>query len=219
MRVQVRKCRVTGKLFEDKDLKKYAIHLKNLRADRAEKLHLARIRDTFSNWLKEEKEVILFPEDIPEWFLKNQRKIMDAVSAGLLPDASKPVMYDKRFFKTDIFTELNFEKPVYKASVSNSHVCPHNGVENWSRETDKPMGYPGWTTYVRGTLDRNKKHIHNCPVTSALNMVGLRTGSGGGGCERWGYGVSIFLADWPGLKEAVDNMERDLIIRRLQGKS
>ena len=213
MRVQVRKCRFTGKIFEEKDLKKYAIHLRNLRAERAEKRKLDKVRTTFTAWLNREKKKILHPEDIPAWFLKNQRRIMDAVTAGFGNRG-----FDKgRFYATDEFTKFQFETIRYSPYVSNTHVCPEGGVTNWGSEDGLPTGYKGWATHANGTLKRNKNHQGDYPYSSALNAVGLKTGSGGGGNESWGYGVSIFLDDWPGLKHTVDLMERDQIVAKLKG--
>lgn len=213
MRVQVRKCRFTGKIFEEKDLKKYAAHLTKLRAERAEKRKLDKVRATFTAWLNREKKKILRPEDIPEWFLKNQRFIMDAVNAGI---DNRSFSSDK-FFDTDKFTKISFNLLRYSKNVSNTHVCPKGGVTNWGCKDDKPKGYPGWTANVKGSLERNKNHMGSYPYSGALNAVGIRTGSGGGGNESWGYGISIFLADWPGLQHTVDEMEQNEIVARLKG--
>jgi len=67
------------------------------------------------------------------------------------------------------------------------------------------------------------------PYDSIGKFVGLKTGSGGGGNEDWGYDVSIFLDDWPGLNQQWADMifeqevtryeqEKDRIINRLKGK-
>lgn len=212
MRVQVRKCRFTGKIFEEKDLKKYAIHLRNLRAERAEKRKLDKVRATFTTWLNHEKKKILHPGDIPAWFLKNQRKIMDAANAGF---GDRAFSSDK-FFNTDEFTKFSFETVRFSKSVSNTHVCPKGGVTNWKSKDDLPKGYPGWTTHVNGSLKR-KSHMGSYPYSAALNAVGLRTGTGGGGNKDWRYSISIFLADWPGLKATVDAMEQEEIVARLKG--
>lgn len=214
MRVQVRKCRFTGKIFEEKDLKKYAIHLKKLRIEMAEARHLAKVRTTFKAWLKAEKKAIRHPDEIPAWFLKNQRKIMDAVNAGFGDRAFE----SDRFFNTDEFTKFSFESVRYSKTVSNTHVCPKGGVMNWGCKDDLPKGYPGWTTHVNGALKRNKNHMGSYPYSGALNAVGLRTGSGGGGNESWGYGISIFLADWPGLQQTILEMEAEEIVARLKGE-
>lgn len=211
MRVQVRKCRFTGKIFEEKDLKKYAIHLRNLRVERAEKRKLDKVRSTYTSWLNREKKKILHPEEIPAWFLKNQRKIMDAVNAGFGERGEK-------FYPTDEFVKFSFDKARYSRLASNSHVCPKGGVINWCGKDDtKPTGYPGWTTHVNGSLKRNRNHLSNYPYAAALNAVGLKTNSGGGGNESWGYGITIFLDDWPGLKQTILEMEAEEIVARLKG--
>lgn len=211
MRVQVRKCRITGKIFEEKNLNKYAIHLRELRMHRAEERKLSKVRATFDDWLNCEKKKILTPEDITEWFLANQRAIMDAVNAGASTRREK-------FYSTDEFTKFSLKTIKFSKLVSNTHVCPDGGVENWGRQDlNKPFGYPGWTANVEGSLRRDKKNMSSYPYGAALNVIGLKTGSGGGGNENWGYGISIFLADWPGLKATVDEMEKDQIVDILKG--
>lgn len=212
MRVQVYKCRFTGKIFELKDRRKYIAHLKKVRADLVEERRIIQIRSTFGDWLANEKKNILFPQDIPEWFLKNQRTIMDSVNAR-----SNFTRSGDKFYPSDEFTKFKLESLTFSKQCSNTHACPKNGVLNWSREPDKPMGYPGWTGRARGTLKRDKKHMNSYPYSAALNSVGIYTHTGGGGNENWGYDISIFLDDWPGLQHIVNEMEQDEIVRRLKG--
>lgn len=214
MRVQVRKCRFTGKIFEEKDLKKYAAHLKKLRVELAEARKIERTKKTFKAWLTKEKKKIKHPDEIPAWFLKNQRTIMDGANAGF---GDRPFKSDK-FFSTDEFTKFVFTGIRYNKNASNSHVHPDNGVGNWcGKDSGKPTGYKGWEGHADGTLKRNKNHSGSYPYSAGLNAVGIKTGSGGGGNENWGYGITIFLDDWPGLKAAVDEMEQQEIINRLKG--
>jgi hypothetical protein len=214
MKVQVRKCRFTGKIFEEKDLKKYAIHLKKLRVELAEKRRVERTKKTFKAWLNKEKKNIHRPDDIPAWFLKNQKTIMDGANAGF---GNSPFDSDK-FFSSDEFTKFVFTSIRYNKNASNSHVHPDNGVGNWyGKDPSKPSGYKGWTGHVEGTLKRSKANSSSYPYGAALNAVGIKTGSGGGGNENWGYGITLFLDDWPGLKAAVDEMEKDEIVSKLKG--
>lgn len=214
MKVVVHKCRFTGKLFEEKDRKKYIAHLKKLREQLAEERAIERTKKTFKRWLANEKKKIHRPEDIPAWFLKNQRIIMDGANAGF---GDRPFKSDK-FFKSDEFTKFVFTGLRYYKNASNSHVCPDKGVTNWcGKQSDKPTGYRGWTGHVDGTLKRDKKNCSSYPFGAALNAVGIKTGSGCGGNDNWGYGITIFLDDWPGLKVAADEMERQEIFDKLKG--
>lgn len=210
----VRKCRFTGEIFEEKDRKKYIAHLKKLRVALAEERKIERTKKTFKQWLAKEKKKILRPEDIPEWFLKNQRTIMDGANAGF---GDRPFKND-RFFITDEFTKFVFTSLRYSNEASNSHVHPDKGVGNWCGEDpNKPTGYKGWTGHVDGVLKRMPQHDSSYPYSGALNAVGIKTDSGGGGNKNWGYGFTIFLDDWPGLKHTVDEMEQQQVVNKLKG--
>ena len=67
MRIQVRKCPFTGEIFEEKDIGKYILHLKELRDSMRGKREHARIRKTWEIWLDNERAKVLSVEDIPAW--------------------------------------------------------------------------------------------------------------------------------------------------------
>jgi len=214
MRVQVRKCRFTGKIFEEKDLKKYATHLRNLRAQRTEQFKLDKVKATFKVWLRKEKKNITDVNDIPAWFLKNQQMIMDACNATKF---SEEFYRKDKFVKGDKFVKLEWSSVRYKKNASNSHVCPDKGTKNWcAKNPDLPTGYKGWEGHLNGSLSR-PKNAYSYPYSEALNIVGIKTASGGGGNESFGYGFTVFLDDWPGLKHTVDLMEQDEIVEKLKG--
>lgn len=215
MKVLVYKCRFTGKLFEEKNRKKYIAHLKKLRATMAEQRRIEYTKKTFKQWLVNEKKKIHRPEDIPEWFMKNQRTIMDAMNAGF----GDGVLNRYEFYSTDKFIKLSFSNLCYNRLASNSHVRPDNGVGNWcGQDKTKPTGYKGWTGRVDGVLTRLPKHSSSYPYAGALNAIGIKTGAGGGGNSNWGYGVTIFVDDWPGLQVTADEIEQKEIIEILKGE-
>jgi len=191
-----------------------------------EKRRLEKIKNTFKDWLHEEKLKIYHPSDIPAWFLDNQQTIMDAWNAGCRPIDTFGCSGEDKFYNTDKFENVKFTgNSVFQDLLSNTHSCPDNGTTNFMRDPDKPRGYPGWSAYIKGALIRNKKHNGSYPYSGALKLVGLKTGTGGGGNADWGYSVSIFLADWPGLEAEYASIlhERYLaeelrIINRLKGK-
>lgn len=209
MRVQVHKCRVTGKIFEEKDRAKYILHLKTTRANQKEERLHKKIRNEFAVWLKKERSEIYDPEDIIPWFLKNQRYIMDAANAIKFTNDDK--RWRRGFHPDDKFTKIEL-KVKYNYFVSNSHQCPDNGVTNWCAKNPGVTSYPGWEGSIKGTLERPKKYDGNYPYSEALEVVGLKTGSGGGGNQGWQYDVKIFLADWPGLGQI-------LTVNKLKGIS
>lgn len=216
MRIEVYQCRFTGAIFQKKDVKKYIAHLAALRKSKARDRAYMRIRSTWESWLAEEKKKITHVDMIVPWFIANQKTIMDAVSAGIQPMYG--YNHDGKFYDTDSFESISLTA-TYERNVSNSHACPDNGVTNWcAKDSNKPTGYPGWYGRIEGKLKRLKKHNGNYPYSSALALVGLKTGTGGGGNENWRYEVRLFLADWPGLKEQVREMEADVIVRKLKGE-
>lgn len=212
MKVTVNKCPYTGKLFED-DLK-YSKHLRRLQAERRAKRKDEKIRNTFSDWLAAEKSKITEVKQIVPWFMDNQRTIMDAANA-IVNNIDR---YGK-FTDLCTYSKLEISGPRWNRNVSNSHRCPVGGVVNWGgHKPGLPTGYPGWTGHIAGSLTRPKNKMGSYPTSDILNLIGLHTGSGGGGNESWSYGLSIFLDDWPGLQHEVDMMEQDYIVRRLMGR-
>ena len=208
MKVQVHKCKVTGKIFEEKDRTKYILHLKKIRAQQKEKRLHAIIVDGFGEWLANERANIFDVQDIIPWFLKNQRYIMDATNAISFRNSRD---YEK-FQPVDKFIDIAFKYIRYSPFTSNSHSCPDNGVQNWCARNPGPTGYPGWDAHISGKLIRPPKYNSSYPYSEALNLVGIKTESGGGGNESWGYDVKIFAADWPGL-------EQGLVVNKLKGIS
>lgn len=198
-------------------------------------VEIERIHTEWKSWLKAEKLKITHPSQIPDWFLTNQKKIMEGANAT---PGIKYWHYPK-FVEQDNFEGLCFDSCLFKELVSNSHSCPEDGIENFMRDPSKPLGYVGWTGYLAGSLKRPSGLDSSYPYGAALNAVGIHTGSGGGGNRHFRYDFRIYVADWPGLqaeadrilnqmrldairarrKEAVAKIkyERAEIVRRLQG--
>ena len=206
MKVQVRKCRFTGKIFEETDLLKYKKHLLALRKEMAHTRYLNKVRKEFSTWLQNEKQQIKDIDDILPWFLKNQKYIMSAYES---------MNNDKfrKLYDTDVFENLSLNAR-YSDRVSNSHRCPANGVTNFFRKDNLPLGYRGYSGHLTGCLIREEKNKNSYPVSSVLTFIGIQTGTGGGGNESWGYHVEIFLDDWPGIAE---ELEGKMIVDKLKG--
>lgn len=215
MRVQVRRCPFTGKIFEETDLRRYVLHLEAQRAAIHTRIREDAVRNSFQRWLNVEKSKLLNVSMIPEWFLDNQEKIKDAANA-ILFDRNSRWERSRMFVPQDRFAKLEWEHARYNALCSNSHECPDNGVTNWGSNPNLPTGYPGWTGYLKGSLVR-PKNAQGYPYSEALRVVGIKTGSGGGGNESFGYSFTLFLADWPGLNDQVRQMEEDAIISKLKG--
>ena len=207
MRIQVRKCPFTGRIFEEKDKNLYIEHLKKIREGQQEKRKNKNYRKEFRTWLINERANICSIEDIVPWFLKNQKYIMKACNnikySFDIDDEFSSIssITNDRFYPNDIFSDMKISAK-YNPYVSNSHSCPDNGVTNWSAQNKSlPASYPGFEGSITGKLNRLPKHMSSYPYNSALNIVGIKTGTGGGGNDSWMYGVKIFLDDWPGLRQ------------------
>lgn len=93
----------------------------------------------------------------------------------------------------------------WKNSARNSHYCPRNGVTNWAGDklledgTPAPTGYPGWEGRIVFKVDQEV----SWSTTDMLKTIGIHTGSGGGGPNKYGYDVRFFASDWPGLEKEI----------------
>lgn len=217
MKVQVRKCYFTGKLFEEKDISKYKKHLEKIRAGNREKHRLQKIKLGFRTWFEAEKLTLTSPDMIPSWIIKNQEKIMDAYNSGV--DTNSRWIRDLgiKFYSTDEFIKIGLDCK-YTKRVSNTHVCPtNNGILNFSRVSDQPTGYPGWHGRIIVSLKRHPLHMNEYPISEFLNLIDIKTGTGGGNNTDCRFECSIFLDDWPGFQHTVTEMEKDLICNILKG--
>lgn len=209
MRVQVRKCPFTGKIFEEKDIVQYVLHLLNVRAEHQKIRKEKRVRDTWESWLRESKKSITHVDEIAPWFLENQATIMAAVSAF---NTGRP---SEAFDSSDKFLGLQL-KLKWNDSCSNSHVAPEGKPTNWDGREGTVKGYPGFIGTLNGQLSRGN-FDSKYPYGDAYRLVGLKTGSGGGGNKNHGFGVTVFLDDWPGLQAQVDGQLQDAVVDRLKG--
>lgn len=202
----MRKCPFTGKIFDESRINEYILHLLDTREAMRKKREQGRLNDRFFGWLYEEKLKLTHPDQVPHWFLENQQTIMDALTAGCRP-VDTLFRYRDVFKSGDKFTEVVWVRdPQFQDLLSNTHSCPDNGVQNFMRNPKKPTGYPGWQTWIKGKLKRDKKNNGSYPFPDGLNLVGIKTGSGGGGNENWGYDAKLFLADWPGFQVEYDRI-------------
>ena len=112
------------------------------------------------------------------------------------------------FLDGDLFTKIAVDWVRRDGNLCNSHSCPKGGVQNWGGQrlfadgTPKPTGYPGRRLSLNGSLQRNKKNNGSYPYGALFNIVGICTGSGGGGNESFNYDAKIWAQDWPGAASA-----------------
>ncbi len=202
--ILVWKCPETGKLFEEQQ--KYKNHLSTLARARRKVKQQNYIKATFFDWLDNERtNNVLDVNDIPKWLLDNQQIIMDATN--VIP--GRWVSFDDKFADGDLFTKIEFGRTRWILNLSNSHSCPKGGVQNrggketFADGTPKPSGYPGWGLSLEGSLKRNKKLMSSYAYSGLFNIVGIYTGTGGGGNEHFRYDAKIWAEEWPAAASAI----------------
>jgi hypothetical protein len=212
MKILVNKCPHTGALFESDS--KYKAHIAAInRKKRSDAAH-KKLVDEFKSWLLNEKLSITDTDMVLPWVLKNQHALMDAANSNLLGYRR----WGDKFYPTDEIKTLKFDNITYSRMVSNSHSCPEGGVTYWCGRADgAPRGYPGFKFRFSATAYREKRYNGQYPFSDLLDAIGIKTGSGGGGNENWGYDGTLWLSDWPGLQQQVDEMEMDTIANKLKG--
>lgn len=182
-------CPWSHELFSTK--RSYVKHLKNLRTTRmhrrARQLRWGRLGEELWNQTSFEK-IVHWVELHPEWFLDNLKQ--------------RCWNHDRKFYErihSDFSVRITYLDLYWSDSVSNAHSCPHNGETNWGgRKPNVPRGYHGWTGRIEYQLS------HDIPSFGSDVMEGSRihTGTGGGINEnRYGFSVSFFADDWPGLQK------------------
>lgn len=208
-------CPWTKELYASK--RSYVSHLKKLRTDRMHRRarHLLHQRKLSDMWNQPDFDsVIKWIHLNPEVFWLNAKR------QGWSSDATR---WDKvrDSFSLKI-TSLNL---TYSDSVSNSHSCPHNGVTNWGGRdtfkdgTLKPRGYAGFSGRIE--FHAPVEPLSFC--SDVLKGTRIHTGTGGGGGGgNYGYSVTFFLDDWPGIAEriAADRVkyERDNLINMIKNE-
>lgn len=117
----------------------------------------------------------------------------------------------------------------FEPMAGNTHCAPRGGDTNWDgRKKDVPRGYPGFVGRIEGRFVKplrrykdwtgQKKLLDSFSALcddlygfpgpeDVFRMRGLHSGSGGGGGSSFGYGVTLFVDDFPGLKRYVLKQE------------
>jgi hypothetical protein len=178
-------CPFTNKVYATK--KQYEKHLENYRKNVIHPTIVSKKIDSKiaelnnqSSW----KNVISWIENNSKYFLSNGQR-------NYGPDKRWPNVKDFKITITLLdITHLN--------RVSNSHDAPRNHDTNWSGDPDKPTGYPGW----HGRIEFKLSHEVPGFASTLFESTGIHLGTGGGIFNnRYGYGVTFFDLDWPGIEK------------------
>lgn len=182
-------CPWTGKLYASK--KSYVKHLSDLRTSRMHK----NARYKLMQKKKEDFWKVTTFEEMLQWVELNPDFFWQCAK-------NNSWSYDAAYMdsiRDDFWVKISYLDVTYSDHVSNTHSCPRNGVRNWGREPDKPIGYKGWG----GRIEFQTSHEIRGFMSGLWEHLGIHTGSGGGsGGRNWGYSVGIFLDDWDGLAQS-----------------
>ena len=199
--VLVWKSDADGKLFEDKS--KYTTHLRGLARQRNQSRKIEKMeadREAFikrmGTTVKSFKELEQFVHDNWDFFFANGMK-------HALWHCDKMPKNKHKLVK------ISFANMRWSDSVSNTHSCPRDGVQNWDQRRNREMGknlaegYPGWSGSIRFTVDAGASD-HKVPrpysgwSSDYFKDTSINTGSGSGGvnCQ---YEMKIYAADFPAM--------------------
>ena len=207
-KVIVHKCPHCGKLFEDST--KYRKHLRAEQvARRSERKVEIYRRSQLEKWAaihNIEMSIVQF-----EQFIIDNQEIFWNDAASSNPYEWKDVGKRTRKGVTMPVPKLlgftNFDLR-WSDCVSNTHSCPKNGVQNWGRDPNLPMGYPGWHGRVEWKCEWPDEFdgIYLAGDIFDGENCCIHTGTGGGGgmtnnVMRHGYDITMFADDWSGLAE------------------
>jgi len=216
-----------GKIFEDK--KKYQNHLRKLARVRRERRRLEveeGLKDKIWSELYEREQTI---EDWACMVINHQDLFWAEAAAGDRHDWAI-VGKTRKGVTCPIPRLLEFTAfdMRWSDSVSNTHSCPHNGVQNFNQSYNRqqgknlPEGYPGWQGRVEWIVAWPKEwdgHYLGSDLfakgTFCTGRQRAHTGTGGGGGMRYsekhkchvqsfGYDFRIYAADWPGMHRYYD---------------
>jgi uncharacterized C2H2 Zn-finger protein len=178
-------CPRTKKVFTDKS--DYMIHLRALAAYNIQNRKEATAKRHLHTLFIEMRQVKSLDE-LEKWIIDHSfiffvNGKIHGTWFGKYPDGR---------YKFGKITSVNISIREYKETCSNSHQAPIGKVQNWEREVDKPIGYPGWYGRIKIWLEDYKDFNFDL-----FKKTGINTGTGGGG----EYDVFLFKEDWPGLAD------------------
>lgn len=208
------RCPWTREVFESKN--EFVSHLKRYRTNTIHRGILRKKRNViFKDLINQDsfEKIIAWVENNPRFFLEQ----------GLDRDPFSREKYKKSQPDfSDFWVKITYLSVSYNQSVSNTHSCPRGERTNWGgRETyadgtPVPRGFPGWQGRIEFQINPELKWATF--GSRVFDGLGINTGSGGGISEnRYGYSVSFFSADWPGLeKSLIFEMLKDTPTRRFE---
>jgi hypothetical protein len=196
-----------GKLFEDKN--KYTSHLRGLARQRNQARKIAQMEAEREAFIKRMgatvtsiKELEEFIAENWDWFFANGMK-------------HSLWHFDKKPKNKHTLVSVRFENMRWSDSVSNTHSCPRDGVQNWNQSRPEnahlPKGYPGWQGHIYFTVNAgftDHKVPRECDGYGSdyFKDTGINTGSGSGG-SKCQYDMKLYAADFPAMADMRSKMK------------
>lgn len=191
MKVTVDKCPWTGKLFEDP--KKFAKHLREVRAEQRHAREKVRLAAVFDEFLKP-LYLLDSTDAIAEWLTQNYMVVARHYGPRWGGSGRKPYVPTAEDYVEFELTGMRFGR-----ECSTTHSAPKGQrTTGWSKNSPH-IPEPGW----RGRITcRPKGNAYKRDLfdTDHLKHLGINTGTGGGGPESLSYDVTLFTKDFPGLR-------------------
>ncbi|ASV44339.1 hypothetical protein PBI_SCTP2_324 [Salicola phage SCTP-2] len=152
--------------------------------------------------------------DIIASFLKDKDYVRkNAKNIEHLIDLIKEQIYNK----TGINVDVDIINVKYSKIIPNTHSCPIDGVRNWKQQSDRPVGYIGFTGRIALTItNRELKYLKENKSLKMMNdnilshiitdkngvfFEGVNTESGSANDKMAQYYVCLFLDDFPEMKK------------------
>jgi len=206
------KCQDTGRIFEDPA--EYQRHRQRLRNKQTRQAKLLEQQSALNEWWATAYNREMDISEWPAFVIENQEYFWrEAARIEGYQTSNPSKIPDIELLTFDIFDVK------WSDLVSNTHCRPHNGVENWMCDKNKPLGYPGWVGLIEFTTRRH----NNCTFSGSSLFRGRSSGAAGreytgtGGGNRASkeeqqayykpnytvynhrYDFRIFVDDWPGM--------------------
>ena len=176
-------CRKSGQVFLDRE--EFREHLLSLRSSQQHEHRRARIiaaGDAFAAQCSSIAEL--------EAWLNSSSFFLDFARLND-PDANSTL------------TDFSFSD-IHTGNCSNSHSAPRGRSTNWwgrgeAGEEGVPRSYPGISCNIHFKCEIKSKDHWGCRATDFLKVIGIHTGTGGGGPEGYRYGCTIWAQHFPKL--------------------
>jgi hypothetical protein len=165
----------------------YRKHLKSMARINRHDRDVAAVREKFAAKIKTIYKCVS-PDEICRWLETHGHEIAQGIvyENSLKRGEQPPVEFQLR----DVKMTLKFSD-----HLSNSHSAPEGKEQNWRRDPNLPLGYPGWAGVISGRYD----YRDTVSYTDVFKATKIRTESGSGNGRIFHYNVKLFAEEWPSM--------------------